>query len=134
LTYVVTTIARPIKFVAKIIYKGLGHILKFIFDGVASLTKGILKLIRLIFSFFKGTVSGIFGFYIGILTTATKMSLRMGIIGDLLLTIFALFWMFWPLIATYYLAQTKIYYIPAGVFSVIFLMMGYKAIKNVTGK
>jgi hypothetical protein len=134
MTFVVTTIYKPIKYIAQGIYKGLATVLKLIFDAISGAAKGIIKIVGGIIRLFRGAVTGVFGLYLGILTSATKMSLKLGIVGDLLLTIFALVWMFWPLVLVYYKAPSKLYFIPSGVFSIIFLLTGYKGIKTVTGK
>lgn len=52
------------------------------------------------------------------------MSLKYGILGDLLLTIFAFIWMFWPLALVYFYELKAIYYLPAGIFSLMFLIKG----------
>jgi hypothetical protein len=55
--------------------------------------------------------------------------LKFGMAGDALLTFIALAWMFWPLAIAYQNPKTAII-IPAVIFSVIFMVTGYRRIQR----
>jgi len=63
--------------------------------------------------------------YLKILAFLTRLSLKYGLVGDLALTLFAFIWMFWPLFLVYHIEAKIIFYIPATIFSLIFLIKGY---------
>jgi len=58
--WTVLEILKPIKFVAKLIYRGLAAILKFIFELITSAVFAIGKLIKGIFTIIRLVISGIF--------------------------------------------------------------------------
>jgi hypothetical protein len=52
----------------------------------------------------------------------------LGILGELLFTIFGLIWLIWPLIGAYLIGRNELY-IPGGVATIILIVQGRKIIK-----
>jgi len=104
---------------------GLKTIKKVLTTGYTSVKKVVMFIIKAVMTAGKGILIT----YTGILTNATTLSLRFGLIGDLCLTIFAILWMIWPLaLPTFYLE--KIYFIPFGLLCIILMFVGYKIIQK----
>ena len=111
-------------------------------NGIRALCSGFFKLLSLIGSAFSTAVTsifkglfaigkGIYGGYIAILVGITKCTLKLGLVGDLFLTIFALVWMLWPIVIPFFLPN-KIYFIPCGLICLVLIVIGYKEIQKVS--
>jgi len=115
-------IGDGITFIAKLLWKGLKAFCK----RMEKIAKAIYKACKLVL---KNLILG----YAKILTFFTRMSLKCGCVGDLLLIPFALAWMFWPLVIPVIL-EAYIYFIPCGIVGVILMVYGYKVIKKASNQ
>lgn len=113
------------------VYMQLASWMRLLYRGVHYFIRGIIKGVKGLLNLIKKLGKGIFTGYIGLLSRLTIFSTQYGRIGDLLLTPFALLWMGWPAVYVYY-SNLKAYYIPAGVATLILMIIGYRAITKAT--
>ena len=128
-------IAKFYKVVAKPLFDRLSECIKFAFHivrNILSLTTRTLKTaIGYILKIIASSSGELVRSYIGILAYMTRLSLKFGLPGDIILTVFALLWMLWPL-AIPMMLEEKVYYVPCALISIILVFVGYGKIQAIS--
>jgi len=105
--------------------------MELLWKAVAKICDWIWIAIKEFFKLLYKIVLGVKDGYLGILRYATRTCLKCGLCGELLLIVLTIVWVFWPVgIVVAVARDTWVYYIPTGIFSMIFMILGYTTIKE----
>jgi len=126
-------IVKPLYDALAIIFRKTWKALYMISLEISKLFKFIVNLVKdIILGIFNGikfTIVSIFGLYSGILEILCSILFNMGMLGDIVLTVITIIWMFWPLYITYYYYfDSMAVKICSVIFSIIFMLNGFKTI------
>ena len=126
-------ISDAITFMTKLVTKGVKAICEGLNKVLKAVCKGLTEIFKAIYKACKFVLKNLILGYAAILTFFTKVSLKCGVVGDLLLIPFALAWMFWPMIIPVIL-KAYIYFIPCGIVGMIFMIYGYRVIRKASAE